>query len=63
MKVVIMAGGLGKRIANVDPTIPKPLLPISGKPILQWEIECLENVKFVLLSLTFCNFHNIITRK
>ena len=41
MKVVIMAGGLGKRIANVDPTIPKPLLPISGKPILQWEIECL----------------------
>lgn len=37
--VVIMAGGLGKRAAEIDSTIPKPLIPIVGKPILQWEIE------------------------
>ena len=41
MKVVIMAGGLGKRIAEIDSTIPKPLIKIADKPILQWEIECL----------------------
>lgn len=41
MKTVIMAGGLGKRIAAVDAAIPKPLIEVAGKPILQWEIECL----------------------
>lgn len=41
MKTVIMAGGLGKRAAGIDPSIPKPLIPIAGKPILQWELECL----------------------
>lgn len=41
MKTVIMAGGLGKRAAVIDLSIPKPLIPIAGKPILQWEMECL----------------------
>ena len=39
--VVIMAGGLGTRAASIDSSVPKPLIPIGGKPILQWEIECL----------------------
>lgn len=37
MKVVILAGGLGTRIADVDSTIPKPMVPIGGLPIL-WHI-------------------------
>ena len=41
MKAVIMAGGLGKRIASLNSSLPKPLIPIDNKPILQWEIECL----------------------
>ena len=41
MKAVIMAGGLGKRIASLNSSLPKPLIPINNKPILQWEIECL----------------------
>jgi glucose-1-phosphate cytidylyltransferase len=34
MKVVILAGGLGTRIADVDNTIPKPLIKINGKSLL-----------------------------
>ena len=37
MKVVILAGGLGTRIAEFTSVIPKPMIPIGGKPIL-WHI-------------------------
>ncbi len=41
MKAVIMAGGKGTRIAQMISDLPKPMIQICGKPILQWEIECL----------------------
>ena len=52
LPVVIMAGGLGKRAASIDPSIPKPLIPIAGKPILQWEVECLVNQGYTDIILT-----------
>ena len=42
MKVVIMAGGKGTRIAQVNATVPKPMIPIEGKPILEYQIETLK---------------------
>ena len=42
MKVVIMAGGKGTRIASVKSDVPKPMIPIVGKPILEWQIENLK---------------------
>ena len=41
MKAVIMAGGKGTRIASVNSELPKPMIPILGKPILQYEVEAL----------------------
>lgn len=41
MKIVIMAGGKGTRIASVASDIPKPMIRIHEKPILQYQIECL----------------------
>lgn len=43
MKVVIMAGGKGTRIASIRADVPKPLIEICGKPILQWQIENLKD--------------------
>lgn len=43
MKVVIMAGGKGTRIASVRNDVPKPMIEVSGKPILQWQIENLRD--------------------
>lgn len=43
MKAVIQAGGQGTRLRNVTKDqIPKPMVPISGKPLLQWQIERLK---------------------
>lgn len=41
MKVVIMAGGKGTRIASVNSDVPKPMIPIDGKPILEYQINAL----------------------
>ena len=42
MKAVIMAGGKGTRIASIAEDIPKPMIPIQGKPILEYQIESLK---------------------
>ena len=42
--VVIMAGGLGSRLKNLTKDIPKPLLKVGSKPIIEHNIDSL--VKF-----------------
>lgn len=42
MKIVIMAGGKGTRIASVKNDVPKPMIEICGKPILEWQIKNLK---------------------
>jgi len=37
MKVIILAGGLGTRLAEYTDVIPKPMMPIGGRPII-WHI-------------------------
>ncbi len=37
-----MAGGKGTRIASVNSQVPKPMIPILGKPILLYQIENLK---------------------
>ena len=37
MKVIILAGGFGTRLSEYTDSIPKPMVPIGGKPIL-WHI-------------------------
>lgn len=51
MQAVIMAGGKGTRIASVASDIPKPMIQICGKPILQYQIECLreQNIRDIIL--------------
>lgn len=60
MKVVIMAGGKGTRITSVASDIPKPMIKIEGKPILEHEIECLRRQGFIDIILTVSHLGNII---
>jgi len=52
MKVVIMAGGKGTRIAPVAGNIPKPMIKIQGIPVLEREICNLRSQGFCDLILT-----------
>lgn len=39
MKVLILAGGLGSRMEDAAKNVPKPMIEIAEKPILEWQIE------------------------
>jgi len=51
MKTVIMAGGKGTRVAEIVGDIPKPMIQICGKPILEYQIECLKKNKLTEIIL------------
>ncbi len=51
MKSVILAGGLGTRVRPFTQVIPKPLLPIGEKAVLEIQIEHLEHYGFTEIFL------------
>lgn len=62
MKVVIMAGGKGTRIAQVNATVPKPMIPIEGKPILEYQIETLKKQGYTDIILIVGHMGNVIQK-
>lgn len=52
MKVVIMAGGKGTRISEISKDVPKPLIKIGDKPILEHELLCLKKQGFTDILIT-----------
>jgi glucose-1-phosphate thymidylyltransferase len=39
MKLVLLAAGYATRLQPLTDTIPKPLLPVGGRPILDWIVD------------------------
>ena len=60
MKAVFMAGGRGTRISSVASDIPKPMIKIQGKPILEHEIECLRDQGYRDIIITVSYLGDII---
>ena len=60
MKTVIMAGGRGTRISSVASDIPKPMIRIAGKPVLEHEIDCLREQGFTDMIITVSHLGHII---
>lgn len=53
MKAAVLAGGYGKRLRPLTNRIPKNLVLINGKPLIQWQIEWLRYYgikEFILLT-------------
>ena len=60
MKTVIMAGGKGTRISSIASDIPKPMISIGGKPVLEYELEGLRDQGFTDIIITVSHLGNII---
>lgn len=41
---VILAAGKGTRLAPFSARYPKPILPILGKPLLEYQVECMRDL-------------------
>lgn len=55
MKAMILAAGLGQRMRPLTDNLPKPLLPIAGKPLLQYHLEALQcaGISEVVINLSY----------
>ena len=46
MKCMLLAAGLGERLRPITDKIPKPLLEIAGKPLIDYHLENLKSAGF-----------------
>ena len=46
MNLIIPMAGRGSRFANCGITLPKPLIPIKGKPMVFWALQSLRGFSF-----------------
>lgn len=55
MEAIILAGGLGTRLRQVVPDVPKPMAPIAGRPFLEFLLGLLARKGFsrTVVSLGF----------
>lgn len=60
MVAVIMAGGRGSRIASVNSSVPKPMIKIAGKPILEHQLLCLKRQGITELIMVVGYLHQVI---
>ncbi len=44
LRAVIMAGGFGKRLRPLTEELPKPMLPVGDRPLLEWIVSQLYEV-------------------
>jgi dTDP-glucose pyrophosphorylase len=52
VQAVIMAGGFGKRLRPFTDNLPKPMLPVGGKPLMERTIESLQQAGVRRINIT-----------
>jgi len=60
MKAIILAAGKGKRLGKLTRSIPKPMLKIRGKPILEHNIEWLRDFGIRDIYINLHHLPNVI---
>ena len=60
-EIIIMAGGKGSRLQPFTNVLPKPLIPINGKPIIEHILEIFQKQKFINFNISI-NFKSKILK-
>jgi len=56
-KAIILCAGYGTRLGGLTRSIPKPMLPVKGRPLLEYAIRYLacQNIKRIAINVHFCS--------
>ena len=54
--VLLLAAGFGTRLRPLTDTVPKPLVEVGGKPLIDWNLELIASAGF---SRVFINLHHL----
>ena len=57
---MIFCAGLGTRLKPLTDTMPKALVPLAGKPLLQWQVERLRNAGITDIIVNVHHFPDMI---
>ena len=57
---MIFAAGLGTRLKPLTDTMPKALVPLAGKPLLQWQLEKLRDAGITDIIVNVHHFPDMI---
>ncbi len=60
MKAMIFAAGLGTRLKPLTDTMPKALVPLAGKPLLEWQVEKLRKAGITDIIVNVHHFPDMI---
>ncbi|HEX4781528.1 MAG TPA: nucleotidyltransferase family protein [Usitatibacter sp.] len=57
---IILAAGRGERLRPLTDTIPKPLVPAGGRPLIEWQVEKLVRAGFTELVVNHAHLGALI---
>ena len=60
MQAIILCGGLATRLGNTTKTVPKILLEIGGKTVLEWQIQLLKDANVEEVILASGHLHEVL---
>ena len=60
MKAIILCGGLATRLGETAKTLPKILLEITGKTVLEWQIRLLADAGVTEVVLASGHLHDVL---
>ena len=63
MRAMILAAGLGTRLRPLTNTIPKPLLPIAGAPLIVWNLLLLRQAGIVDVIINLHHLGHLIEKE
>jgi UDP-N-acetylglucosamine diphosphorylase / glucose-1-phosphate thymidylyltransferase / UDP-N-acetylgalactosamine diphosphorylase / glucosamine-1-phosphate N-acetyltransferase / galactosamine-1-phosphate N-acetyltransferase len=59
MKLIVPIAGRGSRFSNQKISIPKPLIPVCGKPMISWALKSVSTIHFSEIIFICLSIHEI----
>ena len=60
MEAIILCGGLATRLGEAAKTVPKVLLEVAGKTVLEWQIRLLMDARVTEVVLASGHLHDVL---